>query len=315
MQDRAIAYLKTSITAGKLPHSLLFFGPEGVGKTLTAKALAKALNCPAMGPADFCNECESCVKIEKANHPDVHWIEPEGAANKIKIEKIRKLKEEINLKPFEAKTKVFIVDKAHFLADEAANSMLKVLEEPPADSVIILVSDDLGSMLPTIRSRCQWVVFSQAGADELKAYLIDAMKMGESEAHFLAHLSEGRIGKAVSMDAKGALGWKNGVIDGFSAENVIYKEDPLYFGATRAQTLEALEVLLGWYRDIFVTKCGGREPLLINVDRLDDIKQKAGSFSEEGIRTMLSETMKAHSHIRRNVNPKLAMADLACAIG
>jgi len=310
-QDKAIEFLKRSQEAGKLSHSLLFFGPEAVGKREVAITLAKALNCNEGKEADSCDSCPSCKKIDGLSHPDVHWIGPEGAGNVIKIASIRAMQKKINLKPFEGQVKFFIIDRAHLLAEEAANSLLKTLEEPPKETVIILITNDLEKIFPTIRSRCQWVLFSQASPGELKEILKKKYTLSEVDAHFLSHLSEGRIGKAIAIKEEGGLKWKNAIIDGFTMENIIANEDALYFGNKREKVLDIMDVMISWYRDMLILANGADAALVINADRIDDLIKKANALSEYKIRELLAETLKMRAYIEQNVNPKLALSNLA----
>ena len=313
LQDKAVEFLKKSIKNKRLSHSLLFFGPEGVGKHLAALTLAKALNCEADTQADSCDKCASCHKITSGNHPDIHWIVPEGAGNVIKIERIRAMRERISLRPFEGRTKVFIIDKAHSLAPEAANSILKTLEEPPKDTIIILITDDLNRIFATIKSRCQWVLFSQARPDDAKKALTDNYGLTDSNAHFLAHLSSGRIGKAISLKDSGGLHYKNDVLDKFSQKDVIFNEDPLFFDAKREEILDQLDIIISWYRDLFILKNNGDESLVVNVDRISDLKAKADTLSHQKIQDILGEALKTRTYIGRNANPKLALTNLVIA--
>lgn len=311
LQDKAVEFLQASIAGNRLSHSLLFSGPEAVGKRSAALALAKALNCETAGPSDCCDSCPSCARITGRNHPDVMWIEPDGSGNVIKIERIRDMKRRIGLKPFEGRAKVFIIDRAHLLADAAASAMLKTLEEPPANSVIILVSDDAYRMLPTLRSRCQWVLFRASTPEEVTKFLINERGAPEEEARFLSHFSEGRIGRAISAMANGSLAWKNGVLDRFSKKGIIFDEDEFFFKAKRSDLLGMMDVLTSWYRDMFVIKSGADGSLVINIDRLDKLKAGAGSLEAREIKEMLEETIKTRYYLERNANAKLALSNLA----
>lgn len=314
LQDRAIGFLKRSLENKRLFPSLLFFGPGGVGKSLTAMTLAKTLNCEKEGLLDSCDECISCKKIENYNHPDVNWINPEGTGNIIKIERIREMQGAINLKPFEGRVKIFIIKRAHLLTEEAANSILKTLEEPPRDSVIILITDDLNKIFPTLRSRCQWVLFSQSRPQSLKEILIEEYNLTKEDAHFISHLSSGRIGKALSMKNDRTLSWKNEVLDRFTKDSIIFKEDPFFFDKKRENILNIIDVMVSWYRDIFILKNGGEASLLTNIDRIEDLMRKKDSLSIDKIKDILNEILKMRTYIEDNVNPKLALSNLACII-
>jgi len=311
LQDKAVEFLKRSIEKERLPHGLLLFGPEAVGKRVAALNLAKTLNCEIERASDCCDKCLSCSKINKLTHPDVTWLEPEGPGNKIRIEKIRAMKETIALKPSEGRVKFFIIEKAHLLADEAANSMLKTLEEPPKDSVIILITDDINRVFSTLRSRCQWVLFSASRPEDIRGFLIDRYDLPQRDASFLAHFSEGRIGRAIAMKDEGSLRWKNEVLDRFSKEAIIFDEDPFFFKNKRERLLNMIDVIASWYRDLFILKSGGDVSVLVNADRMEDLRSKADLLSLDEAKDILNETLKTRYYIERNVNPKLALTNLA----
>ncbi|MFH1198999.1 MAG: AAA family ATPase [Candidatus Omnitrophota bacterium] len=155
-QDSSLEILQGHMKNARLARGYLFLGPEGVGKVLTAKTLAKALNCKENN-LDSCDKCPSCLKIESNQHPDVHIVDSEDA--EIKIEDIRNLQSQISLRPYEGRFKVFIIKNAHSLNQASGNAFLKTLEESPGESVIILLSDKPNLLLKTIISRCQAIKF------------------------------------------------------------------------------------------------------------------------------------------------------------
>ena len=312
-QDRAIEFLQSAIRGGKLSHAYLFVGPESIGKGLVARTLAKTLNCERK-ELDSCDECLSCRKIDKEIHPDVNWITPEGAGGVIKIEKIRWLKKNISLKPYEAKFKFYIVDKAHQMPNEAANSLLRTLEEPPPNSILILISDKPERLLSTIKSRCQMIRFQAMTLNELEKILEDEYNLSSDSSHFLANFSSGRIGRALALRDENILERKNQVIDGFSKENIIFNEDNLFFNNSREEISEILNILSLWYRDMLVLKSTGTAELIVNKDRVDDIKSAATKYSQEELLNILEELKKAGFLIRQNVNPKLTLSSLVLTI-
>ncbi|MFC1704393.1 DNA polymerase III subunit delta', partial [Candidatus Omnitrophota bacterium] len=199
-QKRTIDLLSRYVSTGIVPHAYLFIGPDGVGKSETAKFFTKLLNCDS-AQASPCNQCLSCKKIENYNHPDINWIEKD-AAGSIKIEAMRTLEKEIYFKPYEGKRRIFIIQEAHTLTEEAANCLLKTLEEPPGNNILILTTISLELIFKTIASRCQKIFFSTLRIDTLKDILKNNYHVDSTVCHYAAHFSEGRIGRAkkISQD-------------------------------------------------------------------------------------------------------------------
>ena len=155
--DRTVKLIRAMLDSDRLPHALLITGPAGVGKHTLALGLAQAANCLADLPDRPCGRCKACAKIERRTHPDVSAIEPEGRLRVIKIESIRELRKQIAFRPYEWRTKVFIVreaDRMQVQSDSAANALLKTLEEPPPSSLLILTAPKESDLLTTIVSRC-----------------------------------------------------------------------------------------------------------------------------------------------------------------
>jgi DNA polymerase III delta' subunit len=160
IQDNTPEILKESVRNGRIFSNYLFVGPESSGKREAAKNFAKAINC--MNPKDGkpCGACVSCKKIDKEIHPDVFFVETKGASSSIGIDRIREIIEKANLKPYEAKSKVFIINNAHSMNEASANAFLKTLEEPLENTVFILISRSKDLLLPTIVSRSHVIRFT-----------------------------------------------------------------------------------------------------------------------------------------------------------
>ncbi len=169
-QDHIIQTLCNSIKSGRVSHAYLFSGPRGCGKTTTARIMAKALNCQdrKVGDCEPCGKCSSCLEIMNGNSLDLIEID---AASHRGIDDIRELRDGIKYVPSKSKYKVFIIDECHQLSKDAANALLKTLEEPPAHAIFILATTELHKMLPTILSRCQRFDFRKLKIDELVARL------------------------------------------------------------------------------------------------------------------------------------------------
>jgi DNA polymerase III subunit delta' len=197
-----VQILRTALQRGRLPHALLFAGPDAVGKRFLAQQLSMALNCQGPIADDWCGICRSCRLIQLGNHPDVSILEPEGDGQVIKIERVRQLIREAVRNPFQGRYKVFILDEAHRLNPASGNALLKILEEPPLSSKLLLVTSQPHALLTTIRSRCQLVQFAGLTASEIAAILESRFDIKKDEAAQRAGLAGGSLGKAVSLDLK-----------------------------------------------------------------------------------------------------------------
>ena len=166
-QEPAVRILREAVQSGAPGHAYLFVGPQGVGRELAALALAASLNCPNGG----CGTCDVCARVLRRSHPDVYTIAPEGA--QILVDQVRVVRENAYLSPYEGAVKVFIFEDAHRLNPAASNALLKVLEEPPADVVFVLVTESPDDLLPTVVSRCRRIDFFPLGPAEIERVLVE----------------------------------------------------------------------------------------------------------------------------------------------
>jgi len=303
---KQIFFLQQDLRDMRLAGAYLFTGPEAIGKGLVAKALAKAVNC-LQNSSDGCDSCISCRKIENNQHPDVHFID-KGYSQEIKIEDIRGLRQEASLRPYEARYKVFIINDSHNLNDESSNAFLKTLEEPPKHSVIILITDKPALLFRTVISRCKKIKFSALSAKELEGILRQDYSVDEGPLHYLAFFSEGRLGCALRLKDRDFLTEKNRIIDYFTLpsrgptqENVIKDREQLRYD---------LQILAGWFRDIYLLKAAGKNTRLINQDRSQAISKLAEFYTFGALDEILREVSDALFYIERNVNFKLLVSQL-----
>ena len=308
-QDNSIHMLQGYLEQSRLGGGYLFVGPEGVGKKLIARILAKAVNCLEDG-FDSCDRCAPCIKIENNQHPDVHIIE--SADSEIKIESIRQLQREINFKPYEGKKKVFIIDNAHNLTAEASNAMLKILEEPPPDSLIILISAKPSLLFKTIISRCKILKFlpmKRAGLEEIlkKDYRLD-----NNAAHFLAYFSEGRFGRALRLKDTDILREKNMIIDKFVLSRKPSLESlPIQ---NREGLRSCLNILATWFRDIYLIKIGMPYSEIINFDREEELLRSMSRFSFSELNEILNCISDSMLYLEQNINIKLLLHNLGAEL-
>ncbi|MBI3753115.1 MAG: DNA polymerase III subunit delta' [Deltaproteobacteria bacterium] len=293
--DREIGILRKAISNKRIAHSFLFVGPHGIGKRFTAVSLAKALNCSALSD-DFCGECQNCRDIDNSSYGDVFIIEPREPESKggevdhetgiIKIDAVRDVQQRLSYRAVRGGKKICIVDGAEKMNKEAQNAFLKTLEEPPPDSVIILIVSDGTVLLPTIISRCQRINFRplprniMVGIVRKKIELThkERLAVNDETAALLSSLSGGSVGKALGWDIESMLEQRKKIVEMlprlsltdmeglFKAAEEISKGD---------RPVESLEFLKMWYRDMAVVKQGG-EDMIINSDILPVLKQHAG---------------------------------------
>ena len=195
-QSTALEMLQAHLRQGRVASAYLFVGPAGVGKQLTAIELAKAINC-ATGGADACGAeaCDSCRRIDRQVHPDIHRMSPEGAAQAIRIETIREVLGRIALRPFMARRQVVLIDGADRLTDEAANALLKMLEEPPSQAMFILLAGQTSACLPTVVSRCHVIRFQRLPDRVIEQRLVTEGQ-SEAQARSIARLASGSLASA-----------------------------------------------------------------------------------------------------------------------
>jgi len=202
-QLHVVKTLANALKSNQTSHAYIFSGPRGSGKTSIARILAKAVNCMNRKDGEFepCNKCESCIEINKGTALDL--VEIDAASNR-GIDDIRELKERIRFAPVKSKYKVFIIDESHQLTKEAANALLKTLEEPPAHAIFILATTEIHKMIPTIISRCQRFDFKKFSLDEIKKqlkYISDKEKIKISDAaiEMIAFNSDGSLRDGTSL--------------------------------------------------------------------------------------------------------------------
>jgi DNA polymerase-3 subunit delta' len=308
-QDKPLKIIDAYIQGSSFSGAFIFSGPEGIGKRMVAQMVAQRLNCTAQN-AKPCGLCESCLKIEKLGHPDVHIIQSGEA--QIKIEDIRGILREANFRPYEGVMKVFIIDNAHKLNIESANSLLKILEEPPKDVLIILITHKSQSVIKTIMSRCKQIKFSPLVRSELESVLIKNYSLDKSTAHFLSFYAEGRIGLALRLKDSLYLKDKNKIFDSF-----VLSGKPLdreLMGQNKEELRACLNILASWFRDIYLLKAGLAEQEVIHLDRQSDLLKLAPKYSFKQLDDIMAAISDSALYLERNINSKLLLHNLGAQL-
>lgn len=307
-QDNAIGFLKRTIQQDRIAHAYIFFGPGGVGKKLTALNFAKALNCVDPSKNGACGECASCKKIDALNHPDILLLELEKEESFIKIDRIREIIKDIGLKPYEGRKKVYIIDNADAMRHDAANALLKTLEEPASESILILITEKLKALLPTVISRAQVLKFYPLAKEELERILMSEYKMDKTSSHVLSCLSSGRLGESLKYKSSSFIDKRSLVINGLM-NRTLFNSD---LGELSKSDLRLyLDIMLTWYRDIMITKAGFEgTDALVNIDREAAILNEAGRTEFGKLENAIRQIILTNSFLDQSANAKLAMAVL-----
>jgi DNA polymerase-3 subunit delta' len=198
-QPIAVKTLRAALKKQRVAHAYMFVGPSGVGRKMTARAFAAALNCENMRDAEPCDSCSSCRQIALGRHPDVQTIAPTKRSSTISVEQIENLLPFAYMRPIKGKTKVFIFSEADRLGAASANKMLKTLEEPPPSTVFILITERPENMLPTVASRCQPVQFGRLHAETVKRILVKDFHIEDAQASVAAELADGQVTRGLQF--------------------------------------------------------------------------------------------------------------------
>ena len=293
-----------AIASNRVAGAYLFVGVANVGKETVALNFAKSINCRTSDEG-ACGTCLSCRKADDGNHPDLQIIRPSGAW--IKIDQIRELQKRIIYRPLEGVRKVYILTEAERMNLEAANCLLKTLEEPPADSGLILLTTNLDALLPTIRSRCQIIPFHPLVVSELAGHLMERFDMDESQALRVATTAGGAVGKALTLLQDGAS-FDEEIPEIMIANNRL---DAFRIAEKWTQQPEALDHLVTWYRDLVLLHQGAPTDLLTHVHHVEQLKQLTARYSRLQLQSAIKAIFETKVLLQRNVNATLALEVLA----
>lgn len=306
-QERAIRLLTRMLLNDRLAHALLFTGIDGIGRQTTAKALAMALNCTNRVGVSACKVCRSCKKAISGNHPDLIIIKPDGAF--IKIDQVRSLRNQLRFAPLEKGRRVIIINDAQTMKAEASNAMLKILEEPPKDTHIILTTLQTMDLLPTIVSRCQHIAFRPLPVAKIADVLVARQGLDPDTATALAILAKGSLGKAQSADPKKWMPWRRHLLERIGSVPTDSIHALFVFADALARDKDkledALDVINIWFRDILM--CKFHPEKILNTDLVDSIESASEELSVEELLKKITAVSTAQRAILRHVNPRLAL--------
>ena len=318
---RALTTLERGLQMDRLAHAYLLVGPEGVGKMTLALDLARAVNC--LGVDRPCGQCEQCARIDRGVQVDVRIVgvggPREGRARVvIGIDQVREAQREAGLKPYEGAYRVFIVNGAERLSAEAANSILKFLEEPPPQAILLLLASDDTRLLQTIVSRCFRLELRPLPADLVAAEIERRFELDGERARELARLSGGLMGWAIRASSEpglaeareDALAAFEGAVEGDLERRFSFAaEVATAFGRDREAVGRDLDLWLSWWRDVLMVR-QGLPAMVTNLSRTDATGAMAEALSPGEIAQAMRAVRAASDRLAVNVNPRLALEEL-----
>ncbi|HHT9131435.1 MAG TPA: DNA polymerase III subunit delta' [Candidatus Tripitaka californicus] len=316
-QTHAVSYFQGVISRGRLGHAYVLYGPEGVGKALFARELAKALFCQTKG--DACDVCNPCRKVDSGMHPDFHWVSPLEGKRDIAKRQIQELEDKAYLKPLEANRRVFVLEDADKMTEEASNYLLKTLEEPPPGTLFLLTTTSAPSLLPTILSRCQMVRFRPLPIEVVKGLLSEKVDLKGYKG--LVALSCGSLGRATKLREERVTSHIDRFleilqelrsVDSFSITQELMEWCPDTTGLEGRRSLLRtwLDLLLAYYRDMLLYKVGSGGPGLFYEGVVPSFETRTRDLSADTLLQILEDITATVEGLYSNANLNLLMDNL-----
>lgn len=317
-QKQIVDHFQNALESEKISHAYIINGERSSGKEFIAKIFAMALQCEKEG-VEPCSECHSCKQALTGNHPDIIRVTHEKPAT-IGVEDIRSgVNNDVVIKPYSSKWKIYIINEAEKMTVQAQNALLKTLEEPPAYAVIVLLTSNPEALLPTIRSRCVELNMKPVADDIVKNYLMKELHIPDYKADVCTAFARGNLGKAKALAASEEF-------DNIKTEAVSllkYIRDMEITDIMSAikkindykiDINDYLDILSVWYRDVLLFKATNDVNHLIFKDEIQYIKKVSNQSAYEGIEIILDALEKAKARLRANVNFELTMELLLLTI-
>ena len=322
--DKAVRVVHRSLAAGRLSHAYVLSGPSNVGKMTLATDMALAVNC--LEDTKPCGRCSQCDRMIRGLHSDVRTVgvrtgeSDDGRRNRVAIgiEQVREVQREASLKPYEGNYRVFIFDSAEEMSEEAANSLLKTLEEPPNQVIILLLTIDHRLLLPTIISRCQLLELRPVPAPTVAKAIRDGYGLDEGAVLEIARLSDGRPGWAIRAAMNPGLvqdlSDKLEVIERVVEGRFSYASDlASSFQRNREMMRQELRLWLSWWRDILLVKQGVGE-YVTNLSRMEKLEAMASAVSSAQVADAINKIREVSEHLESNINSRLALENMMLAV-
>jgi DNA polymerase-3 subunit delta' len=330
--ERARNLLRRILETGRLPGAMLFTGEEGIGKKLFALEIARALNCRSPQGAEGCGKCPSCVRISKLNYPQSYdsddwkgivWTDHADVGlvtapkRLLLVEQMRQIEREANFRPFEGKARVFLVDDAENMNDSAANALLKILEEPPPTSHIILLTARPAMLAATIRSRCQVIRFAPISPGEIESYLVKNKLAESKEAGILARIARGSLGRAAGQDFGEFIDQREAMLSVVRALTssddtiqLLKSAEDLNLVAIKDEYESRLDILEALIRDVWILALNGSPENIVNIDLLSKLRKMSEGLDSRRPALWIAQIEELREQLVVNINRKAATDSL-----
>lgn len=313
-----IASLQRAVAHDRLAHAYLFHGERAIGKRTVAMCFAQALSCETESAAktiDGCGTCRSCRQVTARIHPDFFVIEPdlESTTPQIKIERIRDIEQQIMYRPLVGERKICLIDEADRMTIGAANALLKTLEEPPDHSLFLVVTSRPAALPATIRSRCQSLRFSTPARTQVEAAVILKRELPPADARLLAIVSEGRIGEALTSDAKEIRARQRELLELVRPQTLQSITTLLSQAESLAKADRASEILTWlarWIRDLVIVQVGGDRDQIFYIDDISALESYAHRSDTASLLDLLQDIEKTDQQSTRHINLHMALENI-----
>ncbi|MBB6455225.1 DNA polymerase-3 subunit delta' [Salirhabdus euzebyi] len=313
LQPIVTKMLTNGIEKERIAHAYLFQGSRGTGKKEASILVAKSFFCPNQTEVEPCHVCRECKRIDSGNHPDLHWVKPDGAS--IKKEQIAHLQKEFTYTGLESNQKVYIIEHADRMTTNASNQLLKFLEEPSKNTVAILLTENNQSILNTIRSRCQIMSFKPLNPIALQQKLVEN-GVTEATARLTSYLTN-NVSEAIELSHDGWFAKSREIVIKLIEVLHEQKDEAFLFlhnqwlnhFQDREQTQLGLDLLLIWYKD-FIYYHIERQEAIIFMNEIDRFEKYTYTLSQKFATKAIKNILEAKSKLMANVNPTLVIEDL-----
>ncbi len=317
-QEQLVEHLQNTIKTGKVAHAYIINGERSSGKEFIARVFAAALQCEGEGEKP-CGNCHSCKQVQTKNQPDIISVLHEKP-NTIGVEDIRtKINNDIGIKPYSSPRKIYIMNEGEKMTVQAQNALLKTLEEPPAYAVIMILTTNLDTLLPTILSRCVVLNMKPVADDKIKRYLMEDQHVPEYKADVCVAFARGNLGKAKALATSEEFdNIKNEAVTllKYIRDMEIYEIVAAIkkIGQYQFEINDYLDILSVWYRDVLLFKATNDANHLIFKEEIQYIRKVADQSAYEGIEIIIDALEKAKARLKANVNFDLTMELLLLTI-